>query len=60
VLTLGIAVVAYVVIGIEVYGFQIAARGDPDQLQGGLIPLFLVIGLLAVAYGAIELWLSRS
>ena len=58
-LSAGMAVTAYGAAGIKKYGFYFSGRGSIGQVEGGLAPLFLLIGVLSMAYGLIELWLHR-
>lgn len=54
----GLAVAAYGLIGIGRHGFYVSGRGSLGQTEGGLAPLLLVIGLIAVLYGVIDLKLK--
>ena len=58
-LVAGLGVVGYAAFGVAKYGFYVSARWDPGQLEGGLAPLFLLIGAALVIYGCVELWLHR-
>ena len=57
---MGFGIAAYSVLGTMEHGFSIAERGNPEQLEGGLYPLLLLIGLAIVVYGGIERWLNRK
>ena len=54
----GVAVALYGLLGVVRYGFYISGRWSLGQTEGGLAPLLVFIGLLGVAYGAIDLRLK--
>lgn len=51
---LGVILTGWSIQGIANSGFFIAGRGSTGQLDGGLFPLFLLIGILMAIYGIIE------
>jgi len=59
-ISIGILFFLYGVIGIEKYGFYISVRGDHGRTEGGLSPLFILIGLASFAYGIIEFKLHKK
>lgn len=56
----GIGLTVYSVSGIVKYGFYLSPRGDPGQLNGGLVPLFLLVGILSIAYGVGDLIIFKK
>lgn len=56
----GVALALYGVLGIARYGFYLSGRWSLGQTEGGLAPLFLLIGLLAAAYGVFDLRLKAG
>jgi hypothetical protein len=56
----GSGTLIYSLIGASQTGFFLSLRRDPDQLHGGLFPLFLLIGITTLGYGLIELWLRAK
>lgn len=54
----GVAVTAYGLLGIAKYGFYVSGRWSLGQTDGGLAPLFVLVGLVAVAYGIFDLKLK--
>ncbi len=59
-LVAGIAITIYAGLGINKHGPIFAERGNPEQLDGGLFPLLLLIGIAVLAYGLIEIWLNKK
>ncbi len=59
-IALGVVLTIYGIAGILKYGFYISARGSIGQIEGGLAPLFLLLGLLAIAYGVLEIILREK
>jgi hypothetical protein len=55
----GLGVVVYAGLAVAEYGFYVSERGNPGQLEGGVAPLFLLIGVALVVYGCVQLWLHR-
>lgn len=58
-LIIGACAVIYSSLGIYKYGFYISRRGNPGQLEGGFMPVILLIGFGLIGYGLFELWLHR-
>lgn len=58
-IVIGVCAVIYSSLGIYRYGFYISERGNPGQLEGGFLPVILLIGLGLIGYGLFELWLHR-
>ena len=59
VIVFGIALCGYAIVGVSRYGFYISGRGDPGQMEGGLAVFFLLIGILAIAYGSFGLIMNN-
>ena len=59
-LSIGIGIILFSIPKIVEQGFYLAERGNPEQLDGGLLPLLLVIGVGIAAYGGVEYWLNRK
>ena len=56
----GFGITSFSVYEILENGLYLAERGNPGQLEGGLFPLLLIIGLAVMAYGGIEFWFNRN
>ena len=56
----GVILIIYGFLGVERYGFYISGRGGLGQLEGGLAPVFIILGIFAVVYGVVELKLKIS
>ena len=57
---IGMFFLLYGLMGIEKYGFYLSARGDHGRTEGGLSPLFILIGFASIAYGFIEFKLNKK
>lgn len=53
----GLGIGGYAAVRVAEYGFYVSPRWDLGQLDGGVAPLFLLIGVVLVFYGCLELWL---
>jgi hypothetical protein len=58
-IVIGVCAVIYSLLGINKYGFYISRGGNPEQLEGGFLPVILLTGFGLVGYGLFELWLHR-
>ncbi len=59
-LALGAAISMFSVFGIAENGFSLAGGGNPGQVDGGLFPFLLILGLAIMVYGLFEKWLNRK
>lgn len=56
----GILLAIYGGVGVYKYGFYISPGQNLGQLEGGVAPVFLVLGLMMIVYGGFEYIYSRD